>query len=96
MKIMKWPGSAGFAVAVVLAAGLAVMRGGGPREDVSTNQPVNLQDMKDFKKPDAAQLKRTIDAGTVRGHAEVGHGTGVPQRVLEQHETGHLRGRGVG
>ena len=28
---MKWPGSAGFAVAVALAAGLAVTRGGGRR-----------------------------------------------------------------
>ena len=62
MKTMKWPGSAGFAVAVALAAGVAVMRsaGGGPPDDVSTHPQVNRQDMKDFKKPDAAQLKKQL------------------------------------
>ncbi|HXR05208.1 MAG TPA: peptide-methionine (R)-S-oxide reductase MsrB [Verrucomicrobiae bacterium] len=64
MKRMNLPGISGLAVAVALAAGLAVMRGagGGQPDDISTNQPVNLKDMKDFKKPDAAQLKKQLTA----------------------------------
>ncbi len=64
MKTMKWLGSTGLVVVVVLAAGVAVMRsaGGGQPDDVSTNQPVNLNAMKDFKKPDAAQLKQKLTA----------------------------------
>jgi methionine-R-sulfoxide reductase len=62
MKTMKWLGGAGLAIGVVLAAGVAVMRGagGGQPDDVSTNQPVNRQDMKDYKKPDAAQLQKQL------------------------------------
>jgi len=49
------------AAAAALAAGVVVMRGagGGQPSDVSTSQPVN---MKDFKKPDAALLKKQLTA----------------------------------
>jgi len=58
------PGIGGIAAAVVLAAGMVVMRGagGGQPDDLSTNQPVNLKAMKDFKKPDTAQLKKQLTA----------------------------------
>jgi|SRR5208283_1090712 methionine-R-sulfoxide reductase len=61
---MHWAGIAGVAAAVVLAAGTGVARGAGGAQpdDVSTNQPVNMKDMKDFKKPDAAQLKKELTA----------------------------------
>jgi methionine-R-sulfoxide reductase len=64
MNGMKLPGISGLAAAVVLAAGVWVMRGagGGQPDDISTNQPVNLKDMKDFKKPEAAQLKKQLTA----------------------------------
>jgi len=62
MKRIKLLASGGLAAAVVLVAGVAVMRGaGGVQPDgVSTNQPVNMKDMKDFKKPDAGQLKKEL------------------------------------
>jgi len=52
------------AVAMVLAAGVGAMRGadGGPPDDMPTNQPVNLQNMKNFKKPDMVQLKKQLTA----------------------------------
>ena len=53
------------AAAALLATGSAVMRGAddGPADNPSTNQPpVNLKAMKDFKKPDAAQLKKQLTA----------------------------------
>ncbi len=62
-KTGKWLGSAGLAVAVMLAAGVVVMRGagGGPPDHFSTNQPVSMQkNMKDFQKPDVAQLKKEL------------------------------------
>ena len=64
MKRINLPGIGGLAAALVLAAGLAVLRGagGGPPGDTATNQPVNLHDMKDFKKPDAARLKKQLTA----------------------------------
>jgi methionine-R-sulfoxide reductase len=64
IKRMTWPGVAGMAVAVLLAAGLVALRGagGGQPDGLSTNQPVNLNDMKNFKKPDAAQLKKQLTA----------------------------------
>ena len=64
MKTMKWPGIISLAAVVMLAAGVVVMHGagGGQPDDVSTNQPVNMKDMKDFKKPDAAQLKKELTA----------------------------------
>ena len=54
-------GIGGTTTALVLAAGMVIMRGagGGPPDDASTNQPVT---MKDFKKPDAAQLKKELTA----------------------------------
>ena len=60
---MKLPGISGMAAAV-LAAGVVVMgnAGGGQPDDISTNQPVKLTTMNDFKKPDAAQLKRQLTA----------------------------------
>jgi methionine-R-sulfoxide reductase len=60
---MKSPGISSLA-AVVLAAGVVVMSGagGGQPDDISTNQPVNLKAMNDFKKPDAAQLKKQLTA----------------------------------
>ena len=64
MKRMKSPGIGSLARAVVLAAGVVAMRGadGAQPDDVSTNQPVNRQDMKDYKKPDAAQLQKQLTA----------------------------------
>ena len=64
MKRIALPGIGGIAAAVVLAAGMVVMRGagGGQPDDLSTNQPVNLKAMKDFKKPDTAQLKKQLTA----------------------------------
>ena len=64
MKRISLPGIGGLVAALVLAAGLAVLRGagGGPPGDTATNQPVNLHDMKDFKKPDAARLKKQLTA----------------------------------
>ncbi len=61
MKRMKSLGIGGTAAALVLAAGVVVMRGAGDGqpEDVSTNQALT---MKDFKKPDAAQLKKELTA----------------------------------
>ena len=63
MKTMKWPGIIGLAAVVMLAAGVVVMHGagGGLPDDVSTNQ-FNMKDMKEFKKPDAAQLKKQLTA----------------------------------
>jgi len=62
LKRMKLPGISGLAIAVALAAGVAVLRGagGGQPDDLSTNQPPNMKDTKNFKKPDAAQLKREL------------------------------------
>jgi peptide-methionine (R)-S-oxide reductase len=62
MKRTKWIGIGGIAAAVMLVAGMVAMRGagGGQQDDISTNQPFNLNDMKDFKKPDAAQLKKQL------------------------------------
>ena len=64
MKRMKSLGIGGIAAALLLVAGVVVMRGagGGQPDDVSSKQPVNLKDMKDFKKPDAAQLKTELTA----------------------------------
>jgi methionine-R-sulfoxide reductase len=64
MKTMKWPGIISLAAVVMLAAGVVVMHGagGGLPDDVLTNQPVNMKGMKDFKKPDAAQLKKQLTA----------------------------------
>jgi methionine-R-sulfoxide reductase len=62
MKNMKSPGIIGVAAAVLLAAGAMVMIRGGVGDspaDLSTNQPVN---MNDFKKPDAAQLRKQLTA----------------------------------
>ena len=61
MGRMKSPGIGGTATVLVLAAGMVAIRGagGGVPDDVSTNQPVT---MKDFKKPDAAQLKKELTA----------------------------------
>ena len=61
MKRMRLLEIGGIA-AVALTAGVGVMRGagGGQPDDISTNQPVNVKDMKDFKKPDAAQLKKEL------------------------------------
>jgi peptide-methionine (R)-S-oxide reductase len=63
IKTMKWPGIIGLAAVVMLSAGVVVTRGagGGLPDDVSTNQ-FNRKDMKDFKKPDAAQLKKQLTA----------------------------------
>ena len=59
---MKLPEISGLAVVVVLAAGVMVMRsaGGGQPDAISTNQPLNMKDAKDFKKLDAAQLKKEL------------------------------------
>src|ERR1039457_1251294 len=64
MNRTKLPGLGGLAAALMLAAGAGGMHGagGGQPDDISTNQPVNLKDMKDFKKPDAAQLKKQLTA----------------------------------
>jgi len=64
MKGKNLPASGGVVAVALLAAGLMVMRGarGGQPGDTSTNQPVNLKDMKEFKKPDAAQLKKQLTA----------------------------------
>jgi len=64
MKRINLPRIGSLAAAVVVAAGLAALRGagGGQPDDTATHQPVNLKDMKDFKKPDAAQLKRQLTA----------------------------------
>ena len=53
----------GATAAVVLAAGGAVwLRGadGGPANEFSTNMIYHPSDMKDFKKPDAAELKKKL------------------------------------
>ena len=64
MKRMNLLGVGGIAAAGVLAAGLVMMcgAGGGQPDDVASNPPVNLKDMKNFKKPDAAQLKKQLTA----------------------------------
>jgi len=64
MKSMRWLGLGCVAAALVMAAAMAVLRGagGGQSDGLSTNQPVNLTDMKDFKKPAAAQLKKQLTA----------------------------------
>jgi len=50
------------AAALLAAGGLALMRnaGGGQTNDVSTGQIYQPSDMKDFKKPDAAELKQKL------------------------------------
>ena len=64
MKNVHWAGVAVATAAVLLAAGGVVMcgAGGGQPDDISTNQPVKMKDMTDFKKPDAAQLKKQLTA----------------------------------
>ncbi len=64
MKRTDLRGISGLAAALALVAGVGLMRvaGGGQPDDISTNQPVNLKDMKDFKKPDAARLKKQLTA----------------------------------
>jgi methionine-R-sulfoxide reductase len=62
MKSMKTNGIIAVAAGVLLAAGVAVLPRGAspaPSNDVSTNQPVT---MKDFKKPEAAELKKKLTA----------------------------------
>jgi len=56
--------SGGVVAAALLAAGLVIIRGAGSGQPdyISTNQPVSLQNMKEFKKPDAAQLKKQLTA----------------------------------
>jgi len=52
---------AGAIVAVLLAAGAAEMlRGGGQTDGVATNSPTQPENMKDFKKPDVAELKKQL------------------------------------
>ena len=64
MKRMESLGIGGIAASLVLVAGVGVMRGagGGQPDDVSSKQSVSLKDMNDFKKPDAAQLKKQLSA----------------------------------
>jgi len=56
--------SGGVVTAALLAAGLVIIRsaGSGQPDYISTNQPVTSQNMKEFKKPDAAQLKKQLTA----------------------------------
>jgi len=76
---------AGIATVVLLAAGLvAMVRHGRVLPAETSTFTFEPETMKDFKKPEAAELKKKTDLRAIRSHATVWHGTGVPQCVLGQ------------
>ena len=74
---------AGIVAVVLLAMGIiAIVRTGRTQPvDGTTYGPEN---MKDFKKPEPAELKKKAVLRAIRGHATMRHGTAVPQRLLGQ------------